>query len=354
MHQYFKSPPGHVLKAVIGASGQVVGKNYVAKHLHPGDLGLHVRLDRKFKGDMTPAQRTAAIEMAQTMFNDALRQLGVETEMGYVPGAIVQLVDRNRNLEVGIVVRDEGDWLMLQQFNAQGQLIRTRRSLHQFDVNEVDAGWTGLKGLILMAQRYKDSDYRPRNVRLNPNHDPSRIRLDQVDDDWLFFCEILNLLDKTYFWDSSKELATRVVQRIHGEENLQALVRRWRKHWSYCEPRLNALRRIEDQDFLRDFVLERQERGGSGSRHLVGGEPLQVAIDRITNPAVLLSIVAEGEEHYQNVVYRSFDLDLAQVLTGRLADLGALDELRELASLSEKDHPECKNIIDYAMIRLEE
>lgn len=352
---YFRSPSGHVLKVVIGNDGRAVAKNYEAKQLHPGDIGLHLRIDRYDPKMMTEAQLHVARELAESMTADFLSQLGQENSTEFKRGTLVLLVSEQKYFEIGLVEKDSGEILYLTQFDAGGHQIRTRKSVTNYDVRELRCPYTGLKALIYMSVWFKDHNRRPdspytalnggkASLQLLPAYDPNFIPL--VTDDEEFLIRLFYLLEERWFDDLSQETASRILRLIPSETKLKALLWRWRK-WDRVSPDISKHTFMDDcyrsglERLLKrkhkKFLMELVEFADYPVYPL--SAEFVIMVMQYVDPDWLKDVVRRGNisEKYANISHRCFYREHADKIARYFEKLGDSAFLDEMANMDNKE-----------------
>lgn len=148
-HSFWKGDGKSALlgKAVVSPTGHVVARNYDPKTLHEGDLGIGVRVDRKFE-EMTPEQRMAAGGVADELANLLRGAVGAETELGFAPGMVVRATDGNSET-LGLIERITPHSVLLRVVNNDGKLVLKQLPLNIFALEEAPEV-VGIPGLVLI------------------------------------------------------------------------------------------------------------------------------------------------------------------------------------------------------------
>jgi len=339
--EFFKSDSGHVLKAVVGAEGRVVAKNFDTAQLFPGDVGIHFRFDHKGKGELKPAQRAEAIRMVHAMSDDLLQQLGEETDVGYKPGTVVLLTGPAGREDICVVVKDCGDYLILDQLNYEGRIVRTRKSVHSYEFVEIPTGeWKGLAGLLVayLSDRNREKS--------SSSEIPLPIdAIKELPNNSVLAHVLLVLLYNdgcSGYWAQGQSLA--LLPFVTDEQILMSLVSTWERNWGYSECRLEALRQINNQAFLRCALAPRR---GDCRKSTWGGKPLAIVIRKIDDPQLLLAMVQEGEVVSGNTVYRKFNGEVSSALIERLVELEAWAILKQFEQMQQYEE-----LSRYARVKL--
>lgn len=133
-------------KAVVSPTGHVVAKNYDPKAMHEGDLGLSVRIDRKFD-EMTPEQRMAAAGVADELAALLRQGVGAETDLGFRPGMVVRATSDGDEVH-GLIERITPFSVLLRVVSTLGALILKQLPLGVWALEE-RTGFTGVEGLLI-------------------------------------------------------------------------------------------------------------------------------------------------------------------------------------------------------------
>lgn len=131
-------------KAVVSPTGHVVAKNYDPKQLREGDLGISVRVDRRFE-EMTPEQRMAAAGVADELSTLLKQGVGAEADLGFTPGMVVRATSGEDEVH-GLIERIMPHSVLLRAIDPMRKLVLTQLPLGVWALEE-RSGFLGLEGL---------------------------------------------------------------------------------------------------------------------------------------------------------------------------------------------------------------
>ncbi len=244
-------------KAVVSPTGHVVAKNYDPKQLHEGDLGLSVRIDRKFE-EMTPEQRMAAGGIVDELA--ALLRTGVgaaDEDLGFKRGMVVRADNAGDAQQMyGLIERITPHSVLLRVVSKNYKVVLKQLPLGVWALEECH-GRVGLEGLVL---------------EFIFDHGPGNIRAPRNETEWQHgdFC----------------------LELIRNLQSAEAILECFESWWSVL-PWIAKHRLNED---LRKQILEKYDNVGNGES-TVGEYVLPTVEDPETIIAWFQRVGPEGFTH---------------------------------------------------------
>lgn len=326
------------LRAVVGANGNVVARNYNPQFgkkgsLQSGDVGITVSVHEDVSV-LTPAQAASAQAMAAEMTDRLKERVGMDTELGFAPGTVVCVTDdpvglynlSSSNGRFAVIEGQVEGGLYVRAFTLDYEATyRAYVSLAREGVAEIP-GYRGLEGLLvrilqigsrewtetILASKYANALIQNKEVCLEAlrskeaNEEIQRDLLRRLDQASLR--ELVVAPEHTvpdYARSEVKELA---LEFIEDQDVLESLARRFlRENQRMFEAvlrhldqerliklfedpglkggRLRVIQRIHDQEWLTAYVL--------GSRDVESTELRAEAIVNIEDRTVLSALCEE-------------------------------------------------------------